>query len=144
MLRLEPRCTGGREQGGGEGGKERKEGQLERGRKRRETIITQKVQKERKEQRKREIFLPIHSSTYRSIYPSPPLAFKTSVLLTLIACRHIFIPQKALEKPMLGWGKWIRIGFCLPWPQREVGLPTIRSEWDQFCFRCHSKQTMGT
>ena len=43
-----------------------------------------------------------------------PLAFKASALLTLIACCHIFIPEKPLEKPPSGWGKWIRIGFWLP------------------------------
>lgn len=46
-----------------------------------------------------------HIYLYLSIYLSRPLAFKTSVLLTLIACCHIFIPQKALEKPLSGWGK---------------------------------------
>lgn len=45
------------------------------------------------------------SSMCLSTSMSAPLAFKTSVLLTLIACCHIFIPEKALEKPMPGWGK---------------------------------------
>lgn len=66
------------------------------------------------------LYLPIHLSAL--------LAFKTSTLLTLIACCHIFIAQKALEKPPLGRSKRIRIGFCLPWPLREVGLPATRSE----------------
>lgn len=64
--------------------------------------------------------LPIHLSA--------SLAFKTSALLTLIACCHIFIPQKALEKPLPERSKQIRIGFCLPWPLREVRLPATRSE----------------
>lgn len=62
--------------------------------------------KEKHKQRNIEIFF-IHPRfyLYLSIYLSPPLAFKISVLLTLIACCHIFIPQKALEKPLSGWGK---------------------------------------
>lgn len=63
--------------------------------------------KEKPKQRNIEIFFLIHPHfyLYLSIYLSPPLAFKISVLLTLIACCHIFIPQKALEKPLSGWGK---------------------------------------
>lgn len=75
----------------------RKEGQL---------AETEVKQTEESKTRFFEIFLvSIYTSTRLSIYLSPPPAFKTSVLLTLIAWCHIFIPQKALEKPLSGWGK---------------------------------------
>lgn len=83
----------GRMQGGKEGGKVRKDGR------------TNNREVQDKKEILRFLLYPSTLLPYLSIYLSPPLAFKTSVLLTLIAWCHIFIPRKALEKPLSGWGK---------------------------------------
>lgn len=57
------------------------------------------------------------------IHLSASLAFKTSAPLTLIACCHIFIPQKALEKPPPGRVSELGLVFASPGHRDRLGYP---------------------